>query len=205
MRVSESSIRRLSLYLRLLEELSMRGAATVSSDVLARGVGTTSAQVRKDLSLFGSFGKRGLGYSVPALVGRLRDILGLERRYRVVVVGVGKMGSALIRYSGFAERGFRIASAYDVDPAIVGRRLNGVVVRDVQQLAGDLAREPADIAIIATPAEAAQEVAETLARAGVKAILNFAPVPLAVPQDVAVKHVNLALELEALSYALRNR
>jgi redox-sensing transcriptional repressor len=204
-KIADSAVRRLSLYLRFLEEFDAQGIDTVSSEALAARGGTTSAQVRKDLSFFGSFGKRGLGYAVPELVGRLRDILGLQRTYRVVVVGAGKIGSALAQYQGFRQRGFQISQVYDVDPAKVGAEWNGVVVRDEKHLERDLIREPVDIAILSTPAAAAPAVAARLARAGVKAILNFAGVPLDLPADVTVKHVNMALELEALSYALRNR
>ncbi len=204
-KVAESTIRRLSLYLRFLEEFEEQGIATVSSEALAQRGATTSAQVRKDLSFFGSFGKRGLGYAVPALVRRLRDILGLERGYRVAVIGAGKMGSALVQYRGFTQRGFRVTAVYDNDPAKVGTRWNGVEVRHERHLESDFGARPVDIAIIATPAAAAQPMAERLIRAGVKAILNFAPVPLALPDDIAVKDVNMALELETLSYALRNR
>ncbi len=172
-KISESTVRRLSLYLRFLEQFAAQGQTTISSAELARRGGTTSAQVRKDLSFFGSFGKRGLGYSVPELTARIRDILGLRRTYRVVLVGAG--------------------------------RWNGLVVRDIRHLDADLAKEPSDIAIVVTPAESAQEVVDRLVRAGVKAILNFAPVQLAVPGDVVVKSVNMALELETLSFALANR
>ncbi len=204
-KIAESTVRRLSLYLQFLEEFAAEGIETVSSEALASRGGTTSAQVRKDLSFFGSFGKRGLGYSVPELVGRLRDILGLKREYRVVVVGAGKIGSALAQYRGFGQRGFHIAAVYDADAAKIGVEWKGVMVRDVKYLERDLAREPVDIAILSTTAAAAPVVAERLARAGVRAILNFAPVQLEVPPDVVVKNVNMALELEALSYALRNR
>ena len=204
-KISESTVRRLSLYLRFLEQFAAQGHATASSAELARRGGTTSAQVRKDLSLFGSFGKRGLGYSVPALTARIRDILGLKRTYRVVLVGAGRIGGALVQYPGFRQRGFHVAAIYDKDPRKVGSRWNGLVVRDVRHIATDLKKEAADVAIVVTPAEAAQEVADQLVQAGVKAILNVAPVQLVVPADVAVKSVNMALELETLSFALANR
>lgn len=204
-KVSESTIRRLSLYLRFLEEFEEQGRATVSSEVLAKLCGTTSAQVRKDLSFFGSFGKRGLGYSVSELAVTLRDILGLDEGYGVIVVGAGKMGSAMVLYGGFAQRGFEVKAAYDIDPESVGRLLNGVEVRHAGRLAADLAEHPMAIGVIATPPEVAQDVADKLAAGGIKAILNFAPVRLVVPETVTVKNVNLALELEALSYAIRNR
>ena len=204
-KIADSTVRRLSLYLRVLEEFTAEGRETVSSAALAERGGTTSAQVRKDLSFFGSFGKRGLGYPVAALTHRVRDILGLDRSYRVVVVGAGKIGGALAQYRGFAERGFEVVAVYDQDSTQVGSALDGLVVRDVSHLDADLAAHPADIMIIATPAAAAQPVAEIAVRRGVPAILNFAPHQLAAPDDVLVRNVNMALELEALSYALRNR
>jgi redox-sensing transcriptional repressor len=204
-KIAESTVRRLSLYLRFLEEFDAAGETTASSAALAARGGTTSAQVRKDLSFFGSFGKRGLGYPIPALIARLREILGLHRRYRVVVIGAGKIGSALVQYHGFKDRGFDLVALYDNDPKKVGREWAGVAVRDVAQLERDLHRRSADIAAIVTPAEAAQEIAEKVVKCGVSAILNFAPVQLTVPDSVAVKTVNLVLELEALSYALGAR
>jgi redox-sensing transcriptional repressor len=204
-KIAESTVRRLSLYLRFLEEFEEQGAVTVSSEALASRGGTTSAQVRKDLSFFGSFGKRGLGYRVPELKTKLRDILGLDRRYRVVVIGAGKIGSALVQYGGFGDRGFDLVSIYDNDPAKIGRTWDGLPVRDIAQLEKDLRLEPADIGAVVTPAEAAQGVANRLVSCGISAILNFAPVQLQVPEHVTVKTVNLVLELEALSYILANR
>lgn len=204
-KISDSTVRRLSLYLQFLEQSETQSRLTVSSEELARRSGATSAQVRKDLSFFGSFGKRGMGYEVPALVARLREILGLQRAYRVVLVGAGKIGGALVHYEGFSRRGFEVSAIYDRDPKKIGSRSNGLVVRDVKQLEADLKKEPTDIAIVVTPGEAAQEVADRLVRAGVKALLNFAPVQLKVPRDVEVKTVNMAQELEALSYSLANR
>lgn len=204
-KISESTIRRLSLYLRFLEQSEQQGHTTISSEELASRGGTTSAQIRKDLSFFGSFGKRGLGYSVPELAHRIREILGLERAYRVVLVGAGKIGGALVHYEGFQQRGFHVAAIYDRDPKKIGSRWNGLVVRDVKHIEADLKKEPTDIAIVVTPAAAAQDVVDRMVRAGVKAILNFAPVQLTVPRDVAVKTVNMALELETLSYSLANR
>ena len=204
-KVAESTVRRLSLYLRFLEEFEGQGVATVSSGALASRGGTTSAQVRKDLSFFGSFGKRGLGYPVPELADRLRQILGLKRRYQVALIGAGKIGSALVQYRGFRQRGFDIVAIFDSDAAKVGRQWNGLTIYDVAEMERELARHPIDMAVLVTPGEAAQAVADRLVALGVKAILNFAPVQLAVPDDVVVKTVNLALELETLSYALANR
>jgi redox-sensing transcriptional repressor len=204
-RLGESAVRRLLLYLRFLEEFEARGIETVSSETLAIQGGTSGAQVRKDLSFLGSFGKRGVGYPVRDLAQRLREILGLKRSYRVLIVGAGRIGSALAGYRGLGQRGFDVAALYDSDPAKIGSEWEGQVVRDVSELERDLAREPMDIAIVSTPAAAAQAVTDRLVRAGIKAILNFAPVRLRVPRDVVVRNVNLAMELEALSYALRNR
>ncbi|MBL8988219.1 MAG: redox-sensing transcriptional repressor Rex [Gemmatimonadales bacterium] len=203
--IADNTVRRLSLYLRFLEEFQHQGATTVSSEALAGRGGTTSAQVRKDLSFFGSFGKRGLGYPVPQLIKRLRDILGLGRRYKVIVVGAGKIGSALVQYRGFHERGFDIVAIYDEDPAKVGRPWNGLVVQDAALLEKEAAQLQPDIAVIVTPGEAAQGIADRVVKCGVSAILNFAPVQLQVPEHVTVKAVNLVLELEALSFALASR
>jgi redox-sensing transcriptional repressor len=204
-KVAESTVRRLSLYLRFLEEFEGQGVETVSSGALASRGGTTSAQVRKDLSFFGSFGKRGLGYPVPQLADRLREILGLKQRYQVGMIGAGKIGSALVQYRGFRQRGFDIIAIFDSDPGKIGRQWNGLTIQNIDTLEAELARRPIDMAVLVTPADAAQPVTDRLVRLGVKAILNFAPVQLMVPDDVVVKTVNLALELETLSYALANR
>lgn len=203
--IAENTVRRLSLYLRFLEEFHQEGAATVSSEALAGRGGTTSAQVRKDLSFFGSFGKRGLGYAVPELIRRLREILGLGRKYRVVVIGAGKIGNALVQYGGFATRGFDIVGLFDSDPAKIGKRWDGLVVADAANFEKDCATLKPDIAVIVTPGEVAQGVADRLVKCGVTAILNFAPIQLQTPPAVTVKNVNLVLELEALSFALANR
>lgn len=204
-RIADSTVRRLSAYLRFLEDFEGRGLSTISSDELARRCGTTSAQVRKDLSFFGSFGKRGLGYSVPELARRLREILGLGRQWKVVIIGAGKIGAALAQYRGFKQRGFKILAAYDSNPDKVGTPLEGISVRDISHLEKDVHKEPPDIAVLAVPSENAQAVVDRLVRAGIKAILNFAPIQLQVPSDVTVKTVNMAMELESLSFALTNR
>jgi redox-sensing transcriptional repressor len=204
-KIADSTVRRLSLYLRYLEEFETEGQATVSSEALATRGGTTSAQVRKDLSFFGSFGKRGLGYPVAELGTRLRDILGLSRRYRLVVIGAGKIGSALVQYRGFRQRGFDIVALFDSDSSKIGKTFDGVSVRDVNELETVIHRDSPDIGVIVVPGDQAQAVADRLVRGGVKAILNFAPAPLQVPEDVTLKNVNLALELEALSFALASQ
>lgn len=204
-RIAESTVRRLSLYLSFLEEIEGHGQATISSEELARLGGTTSAQVRKDLSFFGSFGKRGLGYSVQELCVSIREILGLEQTWRVCIVGAGKLGTALARYEAFTKRGFHVEAIYDSDPAKIGMPVDSLTVRDIGRIEQDTAKAGFDIAVLAIPPEFAQGVADRITRAGIKAILNFAPIQLAVPGDVTVRTVNMALELEGLSFALTNR
>ena len=193
------------MYLRFLEDSVQRGVSTISSDELARRGGTTSAQVRKDLSFFGSFGKRGLGYAVPELMESLRDILGLRREWRVIIVGAGKIGTALAQYHGFKQRGFHVIAVFDLDPQKIGATWNGLVVRSMTELETEIQEEGPEIAVLAVPAEVAQKAAERLTDAGIKAILNFAPAQLQVPADVMVRNVNMAMELEGLSFALTNR
>ncbi len=203
-RVSASTVERLSLYLRLLGELHRDGVATVSSRELARRGGTTAAQVRKDLSVFGTFGKRGLGYSVPELAGRLRSILGLERPWRVAVVGAGRIGSALLGYEDFRRRGFHVTAVFDDDPEKIGRSSEGIVVAPVSALERILKERRIDIVIIAVPASAAQGVVDRVVAVGIRAILNFAPTKLDVPGGTALKNVNMSVEMEGLSFALAN-
>ena len=201
-KVSEPTISRLSLYLRLLMELTDAGVGTVSSEELASRSGTTAAQVRKDLSLFGTFGTRGRGYSVEELETRLRSILGLEQRWGVALVGAGRIGRALFGYENFRRQGFFIEAVFDRDPDKVGQRWNGLVVQADDELERVLAERSIQIAVVAVPARVAQSVADRLVRAGIEGILNFAPVQLEVPSSVVVRTVDMALEMEGLSYAL---
>lgn len=204
-RVAESTVRRLSLYLNYLEEVVGSASPTVSSDILAGLVGTTSAQVRKDLSFFGSFGKRGLGYPVAELMVSLRDILGVGHEWKVCIVGAGKIGLALAQYPGFAARGFRIVAAYDADPKKIGTTWDSLTIRDPNDLKADAAGGAFDIGVIAVPAEAGQAVADLLVEAGIKAIMNFAPVQITAPPDVFVRMVNMVIEFESLSFSLSQR
>src|SRR5512142_2998368 len=204
-KISDSTVRRLALYLRFLEHSAAQGLTTISSAELARRGGTTSAQVRKDLSFFGSFGKRGLGYSVPELTTRIREIMGLAREWKVIIVGAGKIGAALAQYGGFFQRGFHITAVYDSSPEKIGRPWDSHVIRDVRNLERDTAADPPDIAVLAVPAGAAQATLDRIAAAGIKAVLNFAPVQLQAPADLTVRSVNMAMELEGLSFALTNR
>lgn len=204
-KIPDSTVRRLSLYLRTLEELAREGEGTVSSEEMAGQAGTTAAQVRKDLSHFGSFGKRGLGYAVPPLAHELKEILGLDRLWRVGLVGAGRMGSALFEYTGFGARGFDIVAVLDTDPDKVGRNWGRLTVRHADDLEEVFREKDVDIAILAVPVDAVHAVAARVVAAGVRGILNFAPAQLRVPPGVILKDVNLVMELEALSFALRRR
>ena len=199
--ISEPTVRRLSHYYRVLEEVHAEGKRMISSHLLAEREGITSAQVRKDLSCFGSFGRRGLGYNVEHLLEEIRSILGLDRRWRLALVGAGHIGSALIGYRGFADQGFDVVAIYDRDHARVGQKVGGLVVQDASAIRGARSLQ-IDIGIIATPVGAAQEVAEALVAAGVRGILNIAPRKLFVPAGVAVRAVDMTMELESLSFAL---
>jgi redox-sensing transcriptional repressor len=203
-KVSESTVGRLSIYLRLLHELDTEGVQTLSSEELAQRCGTTAAQVRKDLSFFGTFGKRGLGYGVPELIAAQRSILGLERRWRVALIGAGKIGMALLGYQDFRRQGFYITAVFDADAGKIGQRWHDLEIRADAEMEAALRAESIDIAIVAVPAESAQPVVDRIVSAGVRAILNFAPTKLTVPSAVALKNVNMAVELEGLSYALAN-
>jgi redox-sensing transcriptional repressor len=204
-RIAESTVRRLSLYLRFLREAQAAGEPTISSDELAQRGGTTSAQVRKDLSFFGSFGKRGLGYSVPELLRALEEILGLNRSWHVALVGAGKIGSALISYRNFQRRGFEIRAVFDADPAKIGRAWGRRTILSDDDLETVLKDEKIEMAVVAVPAAAAQAVVDRIVRAGVRAILNFAPVRLRVPDDVALRNVDMVMEMEGLSFALNSK
>ena len=192
------------MYLRYLEELDTSGQNTASSDELAELCHTTPAQVRKDLSFFGSFGKRGLGYPVHELTAHLREILGLEREWKIVIVGAGKIGAALANYDGFRQRGFQVIGVYDNSPSKIGHSWGEAVVRDMAQLDADVRSEDSVIAVIAIPSDDAQTVVDRIVAAGIRAILNFAPAQVTVPPHVSLKSVNMAMELEGLSFALTN-
>lgn len=204
-KVSESAVRRLSLYLRSLTQWAEDERPVVSSRELAEESGTTPAQVRKDLSLFGSFGKRGRGYEVEDLRATLESILGLQRTWPVALVGAGKIGTALLDHPDLERRGFRIEAAFDSDPAKVGSQHAGVRVEALSRMAEILPERGIDIGIIATPPAAAQETADRLVEAGLTAILNFAPVRISVPAGVIVRGMDVALELEGLTFFLSRR
>lgn len=201
-RVPDVTIERLAIYSRVLWELEREGRETVSSRALAEHTPYGAAQIRRDFAWFGQFGTRGKGYHIPTLRRHLDLILGVHVPRRVGLVGVGNLGSALLGYSGFREHNFEIVAAFDVDPLRVGTLFKGVLVYHVNELSPIVRRERIEIGIIAVPASTAQEVCDMLIRAGVKAILNFAPTQLTVPADVRLRNVDLSVELEYLSYYL---
>lgn len=201
-KISDSTVRRLSLYLNLLRELSTAGTELVSSAELADGSGTTAAKVRKDLSNFGSFGKRGQGYCVVELSRHIESILGLQRPRRVALVGVGKIGSALLGYHDLPARGFEISVAFDIDPDKVGRSVFDVPVLSMEGLEHRLAADSIEIVILATPPSVAQDVADRVRSAGVGGILSFAASKLEPVEGLAVRWMDVALELEGLSFLI---
>ena len=201
-RVSDSTVRRLSHYLRALEGFEDAGGGTVSSEELASRGHTTAAQVRKDLSHFGSFGKRGLGYSIEELSARLRAILGLDRVWRVVLVGAGRIGSALFEYPDFKRRGYDCVAILDSDPEKIGAQWGKTTIHSTERLETLIDELDVDLAVLAVPASAVQEVADRAVHAGVRGILNFAPVQIRVPDSIPVEDVNIVIELEGLSFKI---
>ena len=202
MKVPSAAISRLVTYLRILEELEAKGVHRTSSEQLAEEAQVTAFQVRKDLSYFGSYGTRGVGYTVPVLKRELRHILGLNRKWGLAIVGMGRLGSALADYPGFGES-FELRGFFDVDPEKIGRRVRDGVVEPVdllpQRVPGRI-----EIALLTVPREAAQEAADRLVAAGIKGILNFAPTVLEVPKGVAVENVDFLAGLARLSFAILN-
>jgi redox-sensing transcriptional repressor len=201
-RVSEFTVRRMSTYYRILLGLERQGVGTVSSARLAELSGVTSAQVRKDLSYFGSFGTRGLGYPVSDLKRAIVDILGLNRKWAMALFGAGSLGRALFFYEGFRDDGFFFTHIFDNDEDVIGHRWHGIEIVRASEAADALTADPVDIGVIAIPEEAAQEMADLLVGLGVKGILNFAPKQLVVPANVRLRNVNLAVALESLSFML---
>ncbi|MHB1006245.1 MAG: redox-sensing transcriptional repressor Rex [Chloroflexota bacterium] len=209
--IPDETVGRISAYIDYLERLAEENVATVSSQELASAAGVNAAQVRKDFSFLvpyrlGYFGTPGVGYEVRRLLFHLTRFIGLTRERSVILVGYGKLGAALARYRGFSARNFHIVAAFDVDPAKVGRQVDGIPVYHLDRLAEIVPQMNAEIAILTTPAATAQAVANALVGAGIKAILNFAPVVLGVTEDVAVRQVDLSREMQLLAFRVnRNR
>src|SRR3954470_611454 len=199
-RVPDATVARLATYLRVLGTLADRSVNTVSSEELAVAAGVNSAKLRKDLSYLGSYGIRGVGYDVTTLTEQISRTLGLTVHRSVVLIGVGNLGQALAGYAGFATRGFRIAALLDADPGRIGSELRGLIVGDIADLEAIVAEHGITIGVLAVPATVAQDVANRLVDAGVTSILNFAPVVLSVPEHVHLRKVDLAAELQILSF-----
>jgi len=193
-------VTRLPVYQRILEELLRSGTTTVSSELLASAARLNASKVRKDLSLLGSFGTRGAGYDAAFLIEQIDRELGLDRVWPLVIAGIGNLGRALARSQGFAARNFAVAALLDTDPAIIGERVDDVVVQHVDELPAIAAGAPLAIGVIATPASVAQRVADMMVAAGVRSILNFAPVVIEVPTDILLRYVDLSIELQVMSF-----
>jgi redox-sensing transcriptional repressor len=201
-KISELTTNRLSVYLRCLNELAAQGAKTVSSDKLAAQFHLNSAQIRKDLAYFGEFGVRGVGYYVENLREHLTKILGLTKEHRVAIIGAGRLGMALTDYYGFTQSNFTVAALFDSDPKKIGQKVGDVEIFDIKNFAGVVKKDNIDVAVIAVPAQFAQGVLEQITKAGIKAVMNFAPSPLRVEGDIKLKTVDLTISLESLSYFL---
>jgi redox-sensing transcriptional repressor len=198
--IPDPTVRRLSLYLRQLEQFHRQERVTINSKQLGQSLNLTDAQVRKDLAYFGTFGHPGVGYNIEELVARIRHILGTDKEWGVVLVGVGNLGRALLSYGGFALRGMKIVHAFDLDPAKVGQVVNGHEIRPTSEMCERIKADETRLAIVAVPADNAQDVANEIVRCGIRGILNFSPVSINVPPTVAVQAVDLAQQLEQLAF-----
>ncbi len=201
-RIPDIIIGRLPIYLRALQRMAEKGLQTTSSQELGERVGISAAQIRKDISQFGEFGKQGTGYAIPFLMERLREILQVDRIWDVALVGAGDMGHALARYQGFSNRGFQIVMVFDNDPAKVGQHAGSFIIKNTSNMVEEIRKAGVKVAMITVPATAAQEVADQLVKAGVKGILNYAPISLNVPPDVKVQYIDPATHLQRMTYYL---
>ncbi len=201
--IPEVVINRLPVYARALAELAARGEMVVSSQALGELLDVTPAQIRKDLSYFGRFGKQGRGYNVNSLLTKLREILGIDRQWRLCLVGVGRLGQAIAEYGGFGPQGFEIVAAFDASPDVVGRQVGGVNIHHIDELETYLRSARVDIGIVAVPAAVAQSVVEKLVAAGIRAILNYAPITAHVPRDVAIRHIDPVLAMQSMTFYIK--
>lgn len=201
--IPEVVINRLPVYARALAALAESGETVVSSQALGEALDVTPAQIRKDLSYFGRFGKQGRGYNVRGLLDKLREILGLDRQWRVAVVGVGRLGAAIVEYGGFEPQGFQIVAAFDSDPRVVGTTIGGVSVRHSDEMEEVLREGGADIGVVAVPAASAQGVVDRLVESGIRAILNYAPVLAHVPPGVAIRHIDPVLAMQSMTFYIK--
>ncbi|MFP4136209.1 MAG: redox-sensing transcriptional repressor Rex [Candidatus Acetothermia bacterium] len=201
-KIPKETIDRLPLYLRCLEKLIEAGEENISSENFSNRLNLNSAQVRKDLSYFGDFGTRGVGYRTKKLASKIREILNLDTQWKMALAGVGNIGSALLTYTGFDHRDFQISMAFDSDPELIGKEINEVEIEDVTNMSGRIAKEGIKLGIIAVPADSAQAVADEMAEGGVTGVLNFAPTLLDLPEEVKLAQVDITKELEQLVYYL---
>jgi len=204
-KISSSTIRRLSKYYRTLQRQMDKNYQTISSAEIAHINNITAAQVRKDLSYFGSFGKRGTGYNISELQSTIADILGLKKQWNVALVGFGNIGRALLHYDEFKKQGFKIKAIFDQDDSKIGHIADMVQVYDISDACEIIKEQQIEIMIVAVPAPVAQKIIDIFVECGIKAFLNFAPIPIKVPENVLVKHENMAIELESLSYFITNK
>ncbi|MBX7169901.1 MAG: redox-sensing transcriptional repressor Rex [Pyrinomonadaceae bacterium] len=201
-KISELTTNRLSVYLRCLNELSAKGIKTVSSDDLAKRFHLNSAQIRKDLAYFGEFGVRGVGYYVDNLRQDLTKILGLDKPHNVGIIGAGRMGTALADYYEYSQTNFSVVALFDTDKAKVGQKVGNVKIHDIKKFEELVKKEEIDVAVIAVPAQYAQDILEMVVKVGIKAIMNFAPIPLKAEENIKIRTVDLTISLESLSYFL---
>jgi len=198
--IPNPAVRRLSLYLRQLESFKRKDRRTISSKQLGESLGLTDAQVRKDLAYFGQFGHPGIGYRVEDLITQVKHILGTDKIWNVLLVGAGNLGRALLAYNGFQAKGFRLAAVFDNDPAKIGQKLGPFTIQNLSELQTTIEKQSIRLAILAVPADSAQDLADQLVNAGIKGLLNFAPTSLTVPPSIALNAVDLAVQLEQLSF-----
>lgn len=200
--IPEVVVSRLPMYLRVLGLLKAEGVEFISSQALGGRLKITPAQIRKDLSYFGKFGRQGRGYNVGRLRGELQQILGLDRQWRMAVVGAGRLGRAIIDYKGFVPEGFKVIAAFDKDLSVIGKKLSGVIVEDIGALEDSVREKKVDIAIVAVPWAEAQDVIDKLVQSGIKAILNYAPISPRVPKGVRLQSIDPVLALQSMTYYL---
>lgn len=201
--IPEVVINRLPVYARALSELAAQGETVVSSQALGELLDVTPAQIRKDLSYFGRFGKQGRGYNVNSLLTKLREILGIDRQWRLCLVGVGRLGQAIAEYGGFGPQGFEIVAAFDANPTVVGQQVGGVTIHHIEELDTFLGTARVDIGIVAVPAAAAQGVVDRLVEAGIRAILNYAPITAHVPRNVVIRHIDPVLAMQSMTFYIK--
>jgi len=201
-KIPDIIIGRLPVYLRALQRLAEKGVLSTSSQELGELIGISAAQIRKDISQFGEFGKQGTGYSIPFLIERLQDILKVDRVWDMAIVGTGDIGHALARYNGFMNRGFRVSLLFDNDPQKIGQKIGDFEVFGLAVMPEKIKQQKIKIAVLTVPASAAQEMADQLVKAGVKAILNYAPTSLSVPDDVHVQYIDPVTHLQRMTYYL---